>query len=391
MNISLVGGNVDRFKAVIYKQKHKNKRSQSRVFVALYAFVILCAVSSCGDSVQTVSGANKANALDKLNPPARCQKNQNAGTITFLTSQNFEATPGIIDVIAAQKLGYFEQLCLDVKIRPGTTNAQLLSAGTAQIAGLGNASDAILATDSGANIVAVATYGNVGALTLLTMKNSGINSLQDLAGKTIGYKALIPPMLMAMLKDNGVDLSSINWVSVGFDPAILSSGKVDALAAYRSNEPFTLRKRGHEIVEWDPDTYGVKSTFGVYAANRNWAESNPSAMEDFLRASFYAYSWITSSEENLELALGFASELSLAGFDYDISKQRWVNEVKLITNSQPLGTPVGWQSIEQWSSENEQLHRFNFTEKKINLNTLIDTSYLDAIYEGERLLWPVIQ
>ena len=51
-------------------------------------------------------------------PAARCAANEDAGTITYLTGFDYAATASIIDVIVADDLGYYDDLCLDVEIRP---------------------------------------------------------------------------------------------------------------------------------------------------------------------------------------------------------------------------------------------------------------------------------
>ena len=111
-----------------------------------------------------LAGPAAAQDAQPIIDEARCEANRAAGEVTFLTSFGFAASHGILDVVAADELGYFDQLCLDVTLRPGGTNAQLVSAGTAQLAGLGGPSDVMVARDNGAEIVGIATYGNVGAI-----------------------------------------------------------------------------------------------------------------------------------------------------------------------------------------------------------------------------------
>ena len=56
-----------------------------------------------------------------------------------------------------------------------------------------------------------------------------------------------------MLQANGVDRSTITEVNAGFDPRVLTEGKVDILAVFKSNEPDTIRKLGFDINEWEPE------------------------------------------------------------------------------------------------------------------------------------------
>jgi len=74
-------------------------------------------------TVQAEAGSAAATAIG----PERCARNRAAGSITFLTSFAYAATSGILDVLAARELGYFDALCLKVTVEPGSTNAQLVA------------------------------------------------------------------------------------------------------------------------------------------------------------------------------------------------------------------------------------------------------------------------
>lgn len=320
---------------------------------------------------------------------ARCEANRAAGQITYLTSFAYAASHGILDVIAAKEKGFFEALCLDVVIQPGSTNTQLVSAGTAQIAGIGGASDTLVAIDNGAEILGVATYGNVGAIELLSMADSGIETLADFEGRIIGYKGAIPPQFNAMFLEAGVDPASIQWVSVGYDPVILPNGQVQGLAAYKSNEPEALRQQGHAVREWDPDHFGIHSTFNTQVANSTFAAEHPTAVEDFLRASFHAYDWMLAEEAHLDQALQWAADLSTAGYDIPMSRTRFLIEAKLVAESQPEGTGLGWQSEAQWAPEAEMLTRFGLVRRAPDIAAAMTPAFVEAIRaEDGSLIWP---
>ncbi|MDQ1131302.1 ABC transporter substrate-binding protein [Microbacterium sp. SORGH_AS_0888] len=316
----------------------------------------------------------------------RCAENKAAGPITFLTSYNYVASPGLLDVITAKEQGLFADLCLDVTIQPGSNNAQLVSAGTAQFAGVGSPSDVMVAIANGADISGIATYGNTTANSLLTMPS--ITSLTQLEGTTVGYKGAIPPQISAMLAAAGVDSSKINWVSVGYDPTILPQGQVTGLTAYKSNEPLVLAAKGEKVTEWDPASYDVKSAFNTQIVNNTFKKEHPTAVEDFLRASLHAYGWINESDDNLTQALGYASALSDAGYDMDLSRERWKTEVGLVEKTQPADLPIGGQNVAQWTPEADMLVQYKLVPSAPDLSAAIDTSFIDAIYTGTTLIWP---
>ena len=67
-------------------------------------------------------------------PAGRCDANQAAGTISYLSGFDFAATASIIDIVIADHNGYYDELCLDVEITPSfsTANYPLVAANDAQ-------------------------------------------------------------------------------------------------------------------------------------------------------------------------------------------------------------------------------------------------------------------
>lgn len=348
------------------------------------AMIALASIAGCARAPQPPPpNARVAQAVG----PARCARNRAAGPITFLTSFGYAPTSGILDVVAAQRLGWFDALCLDVVVRPGSTNAQLVSAGTAQIAGLGDAASAIVAIDRGARIVGIATYANTSAVELFALRGGPVASLSDLPGKVIGYKVAVAPQVSAMLRRVGVPLEQVKFVSVPFNPSLLADGHVAAMIGYKSNEPRVLVAQGRRVIEWDPDHYGIRSTFNVLVANRDWALGHPEAVEDFLRATLRAYRWIGGSAGHLTRALGFVGDLSTAGFDPAQGRARWGIEASLIAASQPPTTPFGYNAPKRWQAEARTLAQAHLLHHPVRRDAY-DNRFVDAIYRRNEIIWP---
>lgn len=361
----------------------RTARAAGAAMLALLTVGTLVACTGSGTPATTAPA--KAGLISE----ARCAKNQAAGAITYLTAFAFVASPSILDVLAASELGYFKDLCLDITVQGGTTNAQLISAGTAQLGGLGSASDVMVARSSDAkDITSIATYGNTDAIELITMADGGIDSLKDFEGKKVGYKGAIAPQFTAMFRSQGVDPSKIDWVSVGYDPSILPRGQVQGLSGYTSSEPKILEAGGAKIRQWRPADYGVQSTFNVQIANSTFASAHPTAVADFLRATFKAYAWVNASDANLNRALGWSKAKSSAGFDAALSRERWKTEVGLITKSQPTGLALGQQSVAQWQPEAKLLLQSKLVTTAPDIAADQSNAAVDSIYRNGRLIWP---
>lgn len=318
---------------------------------------------------------------------ARKAVNEAVGEITYITGYYYAASPPDIQVVMASELGYFEEMGLNVKIIPGldAEGMKFLAAGQAQIASAGTPSLVIQSAVNGADIKGIATFGASGTSAIMVMKDSGITEPKDLVGKTIGYHGALPANIVAMFNQSDVDVTSVKGVSVGYDPTVLSTGKVDALTVYKSNEPFLMEQMGVEVSLIDPGQFGAETSFGVLAVNNTFATDNPTVIEDFLRAVSKAHDY---AAENPDASVEALSNLSGSVYDVATETNRWSVELDIVNSSRIAGHGVAWQTNEQWEREIDILFGASVIREKIAVDKVMNNTYIDAIYKGEQLIWP---
>ena len=221
--------------------------------------------------------------------PERCEANKAAGTITYLSSFDFAATPSIVDVVMADKQGYFDALCLDVDMKSSfsTANYPLIAANQAQFSSAGSYTELLRFAKDGARLVAVAQYGKSNISALLVRDDGDITELADLEGKTIGVKGALPPAQVAQLNKAGlVEGEDYRVVLLeGFDPRAHLEQPIDALPVYKSNEPGQLDRAGIGYKLFDPSDDGIPGSFGILYSNGQFIDDHPTAAQDFVRAS----------------------------------------------------------------------------------------------------------
>jgi ABC-type nitrate/sulfonate/bicarbonate transport system substrate-binding protein len=339
-----------------------------------------------GSALGAGSEAGATASKGVLVSSARCAANRSAGTITYLTGFDWQASTGILDPIAAQAQGFYRAMCLTVAFKPGNgdpaSSGQLVAAGKVTLTELGSPSDAITDVAGGIPVDAIATYGNTTIDTLLTMPS--VTNLRQLDGKVIGYKGAMPPDITAMLEKAGVKISSLKEVSVGYDPTILPRGQVQGLTAYKSNEPIELTDDGFKVREWDPASFGLKGAFNVFDINRGFAKAHPMAVEDFLRATLEAFHYCLT---NATTCVGAAAKYQI---DYPVHEnvQRWQVESGIVDKTLLAGHGVGYEDRDQWQPALELLLKYGLINKSVNIAGIINSSYVDAIYRGRTLVWP---
>ncbi|GAA0975706.1 MULTISPECIES: ABC transporter substrate-binding protein [Nocardiopsidaceae] len=343
----------------------------------------LLLTTACAGEEATEEPADVATVIDE----ERCETNRAAGPVTYITGYQYQASVSILEAVAADALGFFDAVCLDVEIQPGTGdtigNSQLVSAGTAHFTSLGNEAEVLQANDAGHDVIGISTYGHVPIATLLT--GTGIEELGDLEGTTLGHKGMLPAPLEAMLVADGVDMDAIEIVEVGYDPSVLPRDQVQALTGFRSNEPFLLADMDEEYNEWLPEDYGVVGSFGVMATHPEWAQENPTVVEDYLRAIAQAFSYC---QENGEECVGYAADLAESGYDVDHNLRVWNAEHELVTSSTPDDAPPGYIDLNLTEAEGETLVDNGQLDELPDLEPLFDPRYLEAVHVATEVSWP---
>lgn len=324
----------------------------------------------------------------------RCELNEAAGTISYLSGYQFQSSASILEYIAADKLGYFDDLCLDVELKPGSgdtaQNTKLLASGQATVAAVSQ-QDLIQAQANGIDIEGISSYSNAGLDILMT--NPGITDLTQLDGQVVGHKGYVPAAVQAMMIDAGVDWDSLTLVKQGYDPSVLPREQdgLAALTGFVSNEPNLLKAAGDDVTVWQPITYGIPGSLGAMAVNPEFAEAHPTAVQDVLRAALHAYDFCASSDENAAECVGYAAELSGATYDEEQNLKIWQTEVEVAAENLTEGTPFGAIDPENVSDLVDMLHQFEIVSADVTAEDAagwFDDSFIEAIYDGDELIWP---
>jgi NitT/TauT family transport system substrate-binding protein len=356
------------------------------------AGVVLMAVllaSSLGGAIgSSASVAARTGAPNHALSAATCASDKAAGVITFVSPFGFDASVGILDVFAAQSLGYFADECLTVRF---VTNSyvpnQLVSSGAGTITGEGSAADAMLAVANGSKFEAISTFGDTSDYAILTRPS--IKNLQQLEGATLGYHTTLPVVLTEMMQAAHVDIAKVHEVNdTSYDPTLLITGRFDALQAYRSNEPLTLQAAGDKFNEFVPSQFHVSGTFNVQVANTAFAKAHPSAVANFLRAELHAYDYcVVHVATCINIEAGYAKD---AGVTYESAHEtaEWIFETGLVKAHSLNGQGVGVESVAEWAPERAAIIKAGLAKASVLSSSIEATGIAKSLYSGTALIWP---
>jgi NitT/TauT family transport system substrate-binding protein len=189
-----------------------------------------------------------------------------------------------------------------------------------------------------------------------------------------------------MLVKSGVNVSKVRLVEdPTYDPLLLVHGSFDALEAYQSNEPITLRADHDPFTMWTPGQFGIAGTFNVQVVNRKFLAAHRSAAADFLRAEFRAFSYCTA---HAATCVEFVAQAQGPTFDVAHGEAEWRIESALALDHHLAGLGIGVETLGEWAPEAKAVARYKLVRKPVDLATAEDTALARSLYRGTRLIWP---
>lgn len=205
---------------------------------------------------------------------------------------------------AAIEKGYYRDAGLNVLLREAESSEGSLKNVLSGDAQFGVASsELVVVRAQGKPVVALAPIFQHSPLILLVLQESGIENLHELSGKRI----MLEPQeaeLYAYFESEGISLSKLVVVPNTFDAADLISGKVDAMSAYSTDEPFRLREAGKEYLLFNPRAGGIDFYGDTLFTTEDEIRRNPERVRRFLDASLKGWDYaLHNSEEVVDLIL----------------------------------------------------------------------------------------
>lgn len=193
---------------------------------------------------------------------------------------------------AAIEKGWYEREGIDLTmVFEGLDIIPNVIKGKADI-GMHSAHDLINYVEKGNALKAFATKYQFNPNSIVVGKNSGINSIKDLKGKTLGiFSPQEYDMYQIMLEYNGLSMSDVKFKDIKtFRESeiinLLKSGTVDAIIAWEFNWTITFSLLGYDVRVFPGynngfDYYGI-----VFFAPDDYIQKNSDLLKRFLKVTF---------------------------------------------------------------------------------------------------------
>nr|CRH05519.1 Conserved membrane protein of unknown function. Containing signal transduction response regulator, receiver region domain, ATP-binding region, ATPase-like domain and diguanylate cyclase domain [Candidatus Magnetococcus massalia] len=277
---------------------------------------------------------------------------------------------------AALERGYYREVGLDVTLRPGSPDQQPVSEVLAGRAHYGEANSELLQSRLlGQPLVALAAIFQHSPSVLLTRRDSGLSTPQDLLGRRVmmvGGSSDVE--FLAMLRAEGVDQRKVELIPSSYEVDDLIYGGTDAFNAYQSNEPYYLKEQGIEINTINPRAYGIDFYSDILFTTEQELKQHPQRVEAFRAATLRGWRYaLDNPGEIIELLkLRYGVKKSRAHLRY---------EAEVVSRLvKPEGVAIGHMNPGRWQSMAKQF---------VAHGLAAHTQMLDGfIYQGNQRLKP---
>ena len=280
----------------------------------------------------------------------------------------------------AKEQGWYEEAGIDLNIEQGkgsTMATQRTGVGASDI-GLADLGTALLALGQGAEFQAVMNIYANSPYGMYWLKSSGIEDVQDFAGRKIGN----PPsdaaraMWPALAKAVGMEPDAVDWVNVQPNAKLagLKSGAFDITTSFYNIHHIFERELGDDMGYFAWKEHGVNPYGNSIIVNSGFLEEHPEAVRDFVQVTQRAFAFCVENPEPCIDALVAAN----TGLQKENELQNWALVVELLTDETSTTKGLGYFDPERLQADYELTETYFDLEQPFDITEKVTNEYLDT-------------
>jgi len=284
----------------------------------------------------------------------------------------------------AEAQGFYEESGIDIEISRGYGSGDTTKrVGTgANNFGMADASSIIVGRARDLPVKMVAMVLDKASDAIYYVKGKGIETVEDLPGRTLGATAgeASLNMMPAFGEGAGIDASKIEVVNMTPPSKVpsLVSGQVDSIVTFTTEEPSVMGagvKAGVEIGRFMFADYGVDRYSVAMLTSEDMIENNPGLVKRVVEATMRGYAWARDNPEKAadifeERFPESSRELMLAQFK--IALQHMITPL-----SKEHG--LGYIDEEKMAQTIELIESYSNFEEKLDPKNVYTMDYLPKI------------
>ncbi len=279
----------------------------------------------------------------------------------------------------AQEKGFFHDEGLDVNMDYGKVNdvMRLLATGDADLA-IAGGDEVIVARGQGIPVSYVmALYARFPAA-LISLTDSGISSLEQLKGKSIGIPGFYGTnyiAVKAILEATGLRERDVTIRPIGYTQVqSLATGQVDSVIGFANNEPIQLEQQGVAI-----NTIALDSCFDLVGhgvvVGENTIIQRPELVQAFVSATLKGMEWaLANPREAFEICKKYIPELDQV--NEKAQYQVLLASMELWESAATKANGLGYSDPNAWKEAQELMAKWGIIPRITPVEKLVTNEFL---------------
>ncbi len=219
--------------------------------------------------------------------------------------------------IVALEKGYYNEAGVDLELLPAGPDIKpsVTVASGADTFGLGHPNQIISARANSAPLIMIAQFGQKSSSTYIARKDSGINSIEDMRGRSVGlWFGGDEQEFIAMLDRAGIPQSDVKIVSQGYDIVSWLNKDYDVMQVARYNELLQVYRQGYkkeDLVFLEPSADSMMVSGGLFTTEKQIKE-HPDVVQAVVNATLRGWQdAIADPEGAAEIVVKHNTELKV--------------------------------------------------------------------------------
>lgn len=259
--------------------------------------------------------------------------------------------------------GYFKEAGLDVKIVPGGPSIDpvgVVASGSVMLGNVASIGVLVAGRSRGLPIKAFATAFQRHPFAFFYLKDKGIKTPADFAGKTVGIQGTARPLLDAVLAKYGVPREKVNVIIIGGTTTPLLTGQADVVSGwvinYAQNQP--IAGKADHFLLWD---LGIRMYAYTYFTTDQVFATKKDVLTRYTAAAGKGWQY---AREHPDEAVDFVLKAT-SGLDRDMEVPTWKVSVPYVTSPATLQQGWGYMDPAVWAALSDTYQALDQIPRKV--------------------------
>jgi len=272
--------------------------------------------------------------------------------------------------------GYFKDAALDVKIVPGGPSIDpvgVVASGSVLVGNVASIGVLVAGRSRGVPIKAFASAFQRHPFAFFFLKESGIKTPADFAGKTIGIQGTARPLLDAVLAKYQVPRDKVNVIIIGGTTTPLLTKQADVVSGWVINyaQNLPIQGKSDHFLLWD---LGIRMYAYTYFATDQVYAGKKDVLTRYIAAA--AKGWLYAKDhpdEAVDLVLK-----SAGGLERDMEIPTWRVSIPYITSDATRQHGWGYMDPQVWTNLSDTYASLDQIPRKVTADEIMTNEIVTA-------------